>query len=258
MVEPTEAWATEFQFLINAMARSVENVRLAVKEEASKAQAEERMWLRADVHTVLNIIQGILLHSGALVYEVAQLTIQPKNGNSIDSYLLDKLEVIEKASAFAYNELSQLMYELRQPTLRDQGFAFAIEEFGCVLGLDDCLNLQVDNRYAEAISKQASHILYRIAQEAINNAHKHSKVTEKVGGSVEVILKPLSGNKWCLAINDNGNGFPDKSEIITKKLTSYGLLQIRKWAKDLNGKAQIESRVDNGTSIRILFPCENT
>jgi len=85
--------------------------------------------------------------------------------------------------------------------------------------------------------------LYRIIQEAINNASKYAKASKI---TVEI---SESNKSFQIEIKDNGIGF-DKENIVL----GNGILNIQKRAKDLNGNVKIVSEINKGTSILIVFP----
>ena len=99
--------------------------------------------------------------------------------------------------------------------------------------------LTEDWRRLSAIAEEA---LYRIAQEALNNALKHS------GASMVTII--LSGNPdgADLEVNDNGIGFDPES---VKRKGGIGLLSMQQRAERLGGGLTIRSAPGEGTSITV-------
>ena len=84
--------------------------------------------------------------------------------------------------------------------------------------------------------------LYRIAQEAINNAVKYSNMTAI---TIEVCE---SEKEIGMLIKDNGGGFD-----LSKKSKGKGLGNMNERAKLIDGKFDIES-TSRGTSISICVP----
>lgn len=83
--------------------------------------------------------------------------------------------------------------------------------------------------------------LYRIIQEAINNAIKHAEATQ-----IKVAIE-VEENQIKTVITDNGKGFDIKS--IEK---GNGLFSLEKRAKEIN--ASIEFSNLNGTKIEVVVP----
>jgi signal transduction histidine kinase len=88
--------------------------------------------------------------------------------------------------------------------------------------------------------------IYRIIQEFLQNAIKHSQAT-----SIEIELNKLDDN-LILTIEDNGVGFNVK-----EKKNGLGLINIQRRVDYLNGKIEISSILKKGTFILISFPISN-
>jgi len=90
--------------------------------------------------------------------------------------------------------------------------------------------------------------VYRIIQEAVNNALKYADAN-----SINVSItksEPILKNRLnlLLAIVDDGKGF----DLATVE-KGNGLNSIQKRAKELHGKATIISSVGEGTSVTVLM-----
>ncbi len=84
--------------------------------------------------------------------------------------------------------------------------------------------------------------IYRIIQEAVNNALKYAKAKEII-----VDFKSDQTNT-VISIMDDGIGFDLNT---TKK--GNGMHNIQKRAQDIGARVQIESVVGTGTTIRLLL-----
>ena len=85
--------------------------------------------------------------------------------------------------------------------------------------------------------------LFRLAQEAVNNAMKHSRAR-----GITLSLKYDSGH-LCFNVSDNGVGF-DASLLGSNGL---GIRSMKDRAKTLGGKANIKSS-DEGTQVCVCIP----
>ena len=85
--------------------------------------------------------------------------------------------------------------------------------------------------------------LYRIAQEAVTNAVKHSEAKN--------ILISLDRNKThtCVSVQDDGKGF-----VPRKRGKGLGLHMMRYRANSLGGELKIERRRTGGTDITCIIP----
>jgi PAS domain S-box-containing protein len=85
--------------------------------------------------------------------------------------------------------------------------------------------------------------LYRIVQEAINNAVKHGKAKR-----VAISLKP-DGDKIWLTVTDDGVGFSSGS----KKSTGMGMHIMKYRAGVVNATLEVHSASGTGTTVACLF-----
>ncbi len=85
--------------------------------------------------------------------------------------------------------------------------------------------------------------VYRIIQEAVNNALKYAEATQ-----ISVRLE-ARGTDYALLVTDNGKGFDPASAA-----SGNGLLNIKKRARELGGAATITSKVGKGTTVEVVFP----
>jgi signal transduction histidine kinase len=85
---------------------------------------------------------------------------------------------------------------------------------------------------------------YRIAQEAVNNAIKHSGA-----GNVTIVLSGIDGG-LRLTIADDGKGMPP----VVADNPGVGLNSMRLRARSLGGELVIESKPGEGTVISCDFP----
>lgn len=98
-------------------------------------------------------------------------------------------------------------------------------------------------------------VLFRIAQEVINNALKHAAATTL---HVSVGYEPTN---FEITIKDNGKGF-DYEGIMRNELSKSGagLRNIQRRAELIGGKCVVESKINEGTTVCIKiehFPVGN-
>lgn len=98
-------------------------------------------------------------------------------------------------------------------------------------------------------------VLFRISQEVINNALKHAAATTL---HVSVGYEPTN---FEITIKDNGKGF-DYEGIMRNDLSKSGagLRNIQRRAELIGGKCVVESKINEGTTVRIKiehFPVRN-
>jgi PAS domain S-box-containing protein len=92
-------------------------------------------------------------------------------------------------------------------------------------------------------------VLYRVMQEALTNAARHSKAD-----TINIRLKKEAG---CLEleVEDNGCGFnPRKASETGDGLSGYGLRSMQERAEICGGSITVQSRPGAGTHIRAALP----
>ncbi|MBK8031042.1 MAG: hypothetical protein IPK17_16460 [Chloroflexi bacterium] len=89
--------------------------------------------------------------------------------------------------------------------------------------------------------------LFRIAQEALNNARKHAKARH-----VRVTLH--NGDGITLEIADDGLGFNPKALVGEGR--GLGITTMHERASLLNGRCDLHSQPGSGTRVHIFVPCD--
>jgi len=137
-------------------------------------------------------------------------------------------------------DVRRLAVELRPKVLDDFGLVPALER----LTESFAEQTEIDVRFetalgGERLPAELETALYRIVQEALTNIVKHAHAR-----SVSIVLarKP---DTVALVIEDDGRGF----DPATTREGGFGLEGMRERIGLLDGKLQIESRADAGTTI---------
>ena len=154
------------------------------------------------------------------------------------------------------NDMREIIYDLRPMSLNNIGLVATVEAY--------CLHLRRnynrDVRFKlEGEEKNLSSIvsvtLYRIIQEACNNAIRHSNAK-----NISVRIAFLDNNIE-IDIEDNGEGF-DLNKVETKGkedfLHGFGLSTMRERARLLSGSFSIDTKVGEGTRIHVFVPTNYT
>jgi signal transduction histidine kinase len=160
-------------------------------------------------------------------------------------------EEFEQAVQRINNMIRDLMSGLRPATL-DMGLAIALEELadepeaqiGGTINIQTQLSILEPQKY----NKNAELHLYRMVQQASQNALEHAQASSIV---IRGSLTPMAVD---LYIEDDGIGFsidtvPNLGNLIANQ--HFGLTNIYERAKIINAEVNINSQVNEGTSIHI-------
>ena len=231
--ETEEVARIELAFL--RMMRRLEAERRRAGSAALHAQEEERARVARDLHDEVNqSLTGLLLR-----LEAAREAAPPE--------LEDELAETKALANQAMGELLSLARQLRPTALDDLGLVAAIE--GQVEQLrrgEIDASLDAKGDFSE-LGDDAQLVVYRVAQEALSNAARHSGA-----GSVEARLRRTPAGGVALEVTDDGRGFAfDESE------RGLGIGGMRERALLIGAELTIESRPDKGTTVRLAVPGES-
>jgi signal transduction histidine kinase len=137
-------------------------------------------------------------------------------------------------------DVRRLAVELRPTVLDDFGLVPALERLTESFGEQTEIDVRFETALGdERLPADIETALYRIVQEALTNVVKHAHAR-----SVSIVLarKP---DTVALVIEDDGRGF----DPTTTREGGFGLEGMRERVGLLDGKLQVESRADAGTTI---------
>lgn len=163
-----------------------------------------------------------------------------------DSQMRATVDVTKKMVDETIDEVRRVSNALLPAALDEFGIISALrsrcEEMARIAGMKITFSSEGN---LDHLDKKSKTYLYRIAQEGINNAIKHSHA--------KCLLVNLHRNdqKVELTIADDGKGFtfvPDESR------PHQGLQNIRERVSILHGSFTIESKPQQGTSLKISIP----
>jgi two-component system, NarL family, sensor histidine kinase UhpB len=228
--ETEEVARIELAFL--RMMRRLEAERRRAGSAALHAQEEERARVARDLHDEVNqSLTGLLLR-----LEAAREAAPPE--------LEGELAETRALANQAMTELLSLARQLRPTALDDLGLVAAID--GQVEQLrrgEIDAGLDADGDFSD-LGDDAQLVVYRVAQEALSNAARHSGARK-----VEVRLRRTDADGVLLEVGDDGRGFAfDESQ------RGLGIGGMRERALLIGAELTIESRPDSGTTVRLVVP----
>ncbi|MFA5032093.1 MAG: sensor histidine kinase [bacterium] len=146
-------------------------------------------------------------------------------------------------------ELKKLSMDVRPSILDDLGLVptlrWYIKNCSASTGVKIIFTGNIECRLSPGIETN----IYRIIQEALSNALKHSKA--KV---INIFIK-AENNELFLSIKDNGKGFePEKYLTGMNNNNKIGIVSIKERVTLMNGALSIKSDTGKGTGIEIKIP----
>jgi two-component system sensor histidine kinase UhpB len=228
--ETEEVARIELAFL--RMMGRLEAERRRAGSTALQAQEQERARVARDLHDEVNqSLTGLLLR-----LEAAREAAPPE--------LAEDLEETKALANQAMRELLSLARQLRPTALDDLGLTAAIAGQVEQLGRGEiAAELSTEGDFSD-LGDDAQLVVYRVAQEALSNAARHSGAAR-----VSVGLRRREDGGVQLDVSDDGRGFAfDESE------GGLGIAGMRERALLVGGELTIESRPGRGTTVHLTVP----
>lgn len=228
--ETEEVERIELAFL--RMMRRLEAERRRAGSAALQAQEEERARVARDLHDEVNqSLTGLLLR-----LEAAREAAPP--------HMEAELAATKALANQAMRELLSLARQLRPTALDDLGLAAAVAG-----QVEQLAHGEIEAEFSadgdlSDLGDDAQLVVYRVAQEALSNAARHSGAAH-----VAVTLRRREDGGVELEVGDDGRGFAfDESE------RGLGIAGMRERALLIGGELTIESRPGRGTTVRLTVP----
>ena len=154
-----------------------------------------------------------------------------------------EMEAVAQLGAEAHAELRAVIDGLAPPELGEAGLAESLRRYAVLAGRAHGVAVGFEAAVLPVLGERQEAALYRVAQEALHNALRHSGA-----GEVSVTLS-RSRRRVILEVADNGTGFDP--ELASGGL---GLRSMRERAAAVGGALRIRSTPDAGTTVRMEVP----
>lgn len=223
-----------YQGIIKDISKQKQTEKIILKTIVS-TQEDERKRFAKDIHDSLGQqLSAIKFYIGTTV------------ATSTDE---NQKKILTKANDALLNtllEMRNICFNLMPKTLENYGLAVSIKELCNQVEINKKLklNLQVKVDFP-LLNKQLEIAIFRIVQEFINNALKHSKAN-----LITIQLKH-SINFCQIILKDNGVGF---NIADAKKKNGMGLTNVQSRIIPYNGDVNIISSLGNGVKYIITLP----
>jgi NarL family two-component system sensor histidine kinase LiaS len=229
--DPTGDEISHLAQRLNSMAEQLQSL---LKRRQAMAISEERNRLARDLHDSAK--QQALAASFQLGTAV---TLFERDPEAARKHLVEADTLMDSVR----KELTDLILELRPPTMNGRDFAETLNEYAIEWAHQNGIDIDVNVRGKHELPLEITQTLYRIVQEALANVARHSSAS-----SADVDLS-CGTDGATLTIADDGCGF-DTGE----QHDGMGLHSMRERAESLGGEFTVESGPGQGTKISVTFP----
>ena len=227
---------------LSGIARDITERKLAeaalanVSRKLIEAQEQERARIGRELHD--DIGQRLAM----LAVELQQL----HENSLILPDVRSRMGELQKQILDVATDIQSLSHELHSAKLQYLGIARAMRGFCQEFGEQQKVEIDFQTRdLPTPLSPDTSLCFFRVLQEALHNAAKHSGVRH-----FEVQLWGTS-DEIHLTVKDSGAGFDREA---AKKSRGLGLISMEERLKLLNGTMTIESQPKRGTTIHARVP----
>lgn len=236
-LEPDGRFAGYIGSCIDTTDRKLAEEALAnVGRRLIEAHEEERTWIARELHDDIN--QRIALLAVELTQFEQQHDSEPETFHGLTR--------IRQCLLDLGRDVQALSHRLHSSKLDYLGLAAAARGFCNELAEQH--KVQIDFQQAgipSSLSKEISLCLFRVLQEALQNAVKHSGArhfaAELLGSSEEIQL----------TVKDFGVGFDQQSAF---QRHGFGLISMRERLQLVNGNLSIKSELHRGTTVYARVP----
>jgi len=210
--------------------------QVALRDAADRAAQRERQRLARDLHDT--VTQS--LYSLSLIAEAARRRAIAGDRRAV----VENVTRVGELAQQSLKEMYLLVYEFRPAALERDGLARALQARLDAVerrsGIQARLLVEPDEELAPEIQTQ----LFRVAEEALNNALKHASAT-----AVWIHIGPANGAA-TMEIRDDGRGF-DPAEAATSG--GLGLISMKERVEKLGGRLEIVTAPGQGTIVRVYL-----
>jgi len=205
-----------------------------------EGQEEERKRIAMDIH------DGIGQQLTSLKFQIESIDL--RNGQEAEA----KITEIKQAIKDTIKEVRRVTFNLKPTVLGDYGMQAALSVFVREVSklTDIKLNYHIEGELSFRLPQKVENNVFRIVQEAINNAIKYSGADQ-----VDIVLKQTETDV-VITIEDKGKGFDEK--IVEARSVNIesgrGFFNMYERTEYINGNLEIKSFPGEGTKLVLTVP----
>jgi len=215
---------------------------LALRAQIIHGREEERVRLAREVHDG----PAQVLANSLMVLESCYSLAQQSGIEKLVT-MLDRMRVSTREGML---EVRRFIADLRPGGMEEHGLAAALADYirGYANAYDSHVTL--DTEPLPRLPRESEIVLYRIVQEALQNAHKYAR------GAQVVIRLACQDGCLRLSIRDDGPGF-DPHEVARRAgRSNWGLMSMRERAELIGARFSVASSPGYGTEVTVSLPVE--
>lgn len=226
--------------LMNTSNGSPDPWALALRAQVIQGREEERVRLAREVHDG----PAQVLANALMLLETCATLVQQADVARLTT-MLDRMREAIRSGLL---EVRRFIADLRPGEIERNGLVGALGEY--LRGYANAYNAQVsiDAETIPSLPAEVEIVLYRIAQESLQNAHKYAR-----GAPVTVRLG-VQGRQLYLSIRDEGPGFDPREVVRRAGRSNWGLTSMRERAELIGARFTVISSPGHGTEVAVALP----
>ncbi len=234
----TERQAQLALAIAQQVAMAIENARTYARSRETAAE-HERNRLARELHD--SVTQ--MLFSSSLNAEVLPRLWECDQETARQS--LEELRLLTRGAAA---EMRLLLVELRPAALAEARLEELLDHLGEAVAARTRIPVTVTAEGKHAIPPDVQVALYRVAQEALNNAARHAHASH-----IDIVLQTRL-EAIELIVRDDGRAF----DLIDVKPGHFGLQTMRERAEATGADFNVKSAPGTGTEVVVRWPVQQT
>ena len=224
---------------LTEMARKVQSAQVGLHDyigAITSAQEEERLRLARELHD--DTIQSVIALKQRV--QLAERSVKDKAGK----VSLQKLEILAEDTV---QNLRRIIRALRPIYLDDLGLMTALEMLAREIKSPRVIFHSTGQE--RRLDRNIELVLYRIAQEALNNVERHARASH---ASIAI---HFADHEIRLEVQDDGQGFVMPETPTDFALGGhFGLLGMKERSELIEGSLLVQSQPGSGTRVLITLP----
>ena len=212
--------------------KQMEDALSQMSRKLIESQEQERARIGRELHDDIN-------------QRLAMLAVKLEQLQQNPSEVQSRLRDLRKETADIADDVQALSHELHSSKLEYLGVVAGLRSWCSELAERQGMEIQFKSDVSSALPLDIGVCLLRVLQEALHNSMKYSGVKR-----VEVHVSEDS-NEVRLTVSDSGRGFDVEA---AQQGRGLGLTSMQERIRLVNGIIAIESKPQEGTTIRVRVP----
>lgn len=246
-IERADHIANQVNVVLSYLTTELKNVGLALEQAKAKqefgirileAQEEERRRISREIHDgPAQLMANVLMRADLIERTYRERGIEQA---------IEEIANLKSSVRSALAEVRRIIYDLRPMALDDLGIIPALKKYLLTVehynpGVTIHFN---SNNINHRLSSNLEVSIFRLVQESVNNALKHSH-SKEIHVSIQVVNSVID-----IIVKDKGIGFDPN----TLKNHSFGITGMQERVDILKGTLEIESSEGKGTVVYLKIP----